>query len=84
MLDTGRSVPVDPIPDDTGTVCARLVGNQMQGYVESKDRPYERPYIRYVAHFGTCPDRPPTAPKPRTEPAPTLFDTPTTQGEPDA
>lgn len=74
MVATGKRIPVDPIPDDDGTVCARLVGKQLQGYVESKDRPYDKPYTRYTAHYATCPDRPRTAPKPKTAPAPTLFD----------
>lgn len=75
MDATGKRIPVDPIPNDVGTVCARLVGNQLQGYVVSKDHPYERPYVRYIAHFGTCDGQPRPAPKPKTEPAPTLFDT---------
>lgn len=74
MTDTGRKVPVDPIPVDEGNVCARLVGNQLQGYVISKDRPPERPYTRYMTHHATCPDRPRSAPKPKPEPPPTLFD----------
>ena len=81
MDATGKRVPVDPIPDDEGTVCGRLVGNQLQGYVISREHPYERPYTRYVAHFGTCADRPRPAPKPKPEPEPTLFDIPTQQGE---
>lgn len=80
MTATDKKVPVDPIPDDEGTVCARLVGNHLQGYVISKDRPYERIYTRYTAHYATCPDRPRPASKPKPEPAPTLFDTPTQQG----
>lgn len=82
MTATGNKVPVDPIPDDNGTVCARLVGNHLEGYVESAARLYERPYTRYTAHFGTCPDRPRPAPKPKAEPDPTLFEVPTQQGEP--
>ncbi len=74
MVATGKRIPVDPIPDDQGTVCARLIGNQLQGYVISRDHPYERPYTRYVAHFGTCDARPRPVPKPKPEPAPTLFD----------
>lgn len=77
MTTTGKKVPVDPIPDDEGTVCARLVGSQLHGYVISKDRPYQRIYTRYTTHYSTCPDRPRAAPKPRPEPAATLFDTPT-------
>lgn len=74
MDATGKRVPVDPMPDDNGTVCARLVGNQLQGYVESKDHPHERPYTRYVAHFGTCDSRPRPAPKPPAEEPLVLFD----------
>jgi hypothetical protein len=74
MQATGKRVPVDPIPDDQGTVCARLVGNQLQGYVVSKDHPHERPYTRYVAHWGTCADRPRPAPKPPGEDPLLLFD----------
>ena len=81
MQATGKRIPVDPIPNDVGTVCARLVGNQLQGYVISRDHPHERIYTRYTAHYGTCPDRQRPAPKPKTEPAPTLFDIPTQQGE---
>ena len=80
MVATGKRIPVDPIPDDEGTVCGRLVGNELQGYVISRDHPYQRPYTRYVAHFGTCDARPRPAPKLKAEPAPTLFD----ETEPDA
>jgi hypothetical protein len=82
MVATSKRIPVDPIPNDAGTVCARLVGKQLQGYVISKDHPAERIYTRYVAHYGTCADRPRSAPKQKPAPAPTLFDIPTQQGEP--
>jgi hypothetical protein len=74
MQATGKRVPVDPIPDDEGTVCARLVGNQLQGYVASKDHPHERPYTRYMTHHATCADRPRPAPKPPAEDPLLLFD----------
>jgi DNA-directed RNA polymerase subunit RPC12/RpoP len=74
MTTTGKRVPVDPIPDDKGTVCGRLIGTKLQGYVISKDHPYERPYTRYAAHFATCSDRPRPAPKPPTEDPLLLFD----------
>lgn len=74
MDATGKHVPVDPIPDDAGTVCGRLVGNELQGYVVSRDRPHERPYTRYVAHFGTCADRPRPVAKPPVEDPLALFD----------
>ena len=75
MTDTGKNVPVDPLPVDDGNVCARAVGGgRLVGYVISAARPAERGYTRFAAHFGTCPSREKAAPKPKTEPAPTLFD----------
>jgi hypothetical protein len=74
MTATGKRVPVDPIPVADGNVCARIIGNQLHGYVVSKDKPAERPFNRYAAHFGTCPDRPRPEPKAAPEPPPTLFD----------
>lgn len=84
MTDTGKKVPVDPIPVDDGNICARTNGNQLEGYAISKTRPAERIYTRYAAHFATCASRERPAPKPPAEPVPTLFDTPTQQGEPTA
>lgn len=72
MTYTDGRVPVDPIPVEDGNVSARLIGNQLHGYVISKDHPHGRPNTRYAAHFGTCPDRP--QPKPKPEPPPALFD----------
>lgn len=74
MDATGRRVPVDPIPVDDGNVCARLVGNNLHGYVVSAEHPPSPAYTRYAAHFGTCPDRPKPAAKPKPTPPPTLFD----------
>jgi hypothetical protein len=73
-MPTGRRVPVDPIPNDEGTVCGRLIGTQLHGYVISKDHPWEKPYTRYVAHFATCSDRPRPKPKPPAEDPLLLFD----------
>lgn len=74
MTYTGGRVPVDPIPVDDGNVSARLIGNQLHGYVISAEHPHGRPNTRFAAHFGTCPDRP--APKPKPPAPPTLFDLP--------
>ncbi|WP_020385942.1 hypothetical protein [Kribbella catacumbae] len=80
MVYTDKRLPVDPIPVADGNVSARLVGNQLHGYVISDAHPHGAPNHRYAAHHGSCPDRP--RPKPRPAPPPTLFDLPTTQGEP--
>jgi hypothetical protein len=82
MVETGKSVPVDPIAVPDGNVCARWVARsgggpaRLTGYVISKDRPPEPGYTRYAAHFGTCVDRPrPGQPrKPKPVPPATLFD----------
>ena len=84
MLDTGKKVPVDPIPVDDGNICARLNGGRLEGYAVSKDHLPERIYMRYAAHFATCESRERPPQKPAPEPLPTLFDIPTTQGEPTA
>jgi hypothetical protein len=75
MIDTGRSVPVDPIPVADGNVCARRSGKYLHGYVISKDRGPSAAFTRFAAHFGTCPDRERPALKPKLDPdALTLFD----------
>jgi len=72
MTYSGKRVPCDPIPVEDGNVSARLVGNNLHGYVISKEHPHGPPNTRYAAHYGTCPDRP--EPKPKPEPPPALFD----------
>lgn len=81
MTYTGKRLPVDPFPVADGNVCARRVGSNLHGWVISDEHPAGGPpvYLRYAAHFGTCADKPPAQPKP--EPPPTLFDTPTPEGE---
>lgn len=78
MTDTGRPLPVDPIPIADGNVCARQIGTRWHGYVISAERPANPQMQRYAAHFGTCPNR---QDERNTRPAPTppatLFDLPT-------
>ena len=75
MTATSKSVPVDPIPVDDGNVSALTrPGGRLVGYVISEAHPPRPDYSRYAAHFGTCPSRQKTAPKPAPEPAPTLFE----------
>ena len=84
MESTRKNVPVEPIPDPTGTVAARKVKPaaygmhpRLFGYVLSKDRLLEDGYELYLAHHAECarlaPVKNPT--KKRTEPVqPELFD----------
>jgi hypothetical protein len=76
MTATGKRVPVDPIPVPDGNVCARRIGNNMHGYVISKDHPPSPAFTRFAAHFGTCDSRPRAEPKPTPAPPPALFDLP--------
>jgi hypothetical protein len=73
MAATGRRVPCDPLPVADGNVCARLVGNNLHGYVISAEHPANPQYRRYAAHFATCDGREPSD-KPRPAQHPTLFD----------
>lgn len=58
-LDTGRSIPVDPIPDPTGNVAARRDGRGLVGHVVSKDHPVEDGQQLYRPHIAACdPDKP--------------------------
>jgi hypothetical protein len=72
MEDTGRPLPVNPKPDPGmtghGTICARVTGGRLTGYVISKDRlPGPLYPYRFRPHFATCDQRddskstPPTA-----------------------
>lgn len=74
MTATSKRMPVDPIPVDDGNVCGRLIGNNLHGYVVSKDHPAALPYTRYAAHFATCDSRPRAEPKPKPAPPAALFD----------
>lgn len=72
-LDTGKPIPVDPIPfPDKGNVAARLVGHTLEGYVLSQAKPLRPGYDRYVPHRAACkPDKPRHTAAERT---PTLLD----------
>jgi hypothetical protein len=72
-LDTGKPIPVDPIPQpDRGNVAAHLEGKTLVGYVISSAKPLQAAYERYVPHFASCkPDKPRVLAKDRT---PSLLD----------
>lgn len=59
-LDTGASIPVDPIAQpDRGTVAAKVQGRDLAGYVMSQTKPLQPGYSRYVVHRASCkPDKP--------------------------
>lgn len=54
-LDTGSTMPVNPIPNPDGNVAARLQGRTLVGFVVSRDRLPGGSYpIRLTPHFATC------------------------------
>lgn len=54
-LDTGKAMPVDPVPVlDRGNVCARRLGNELNGYVVSKDHPADPLFLRFLPHHASC------------------------------
>lgn len=55
MEDTGRAMPVNPMPNPDGNVAARLAGGRLYGFVVSQDRrPGPTSPLRFVAHFAVC------------------------------
>lgn len=74
-LDTGRLIPVEPIPNTRGNVAAaKRPGGRLIGYVISEKRPLEPGFASYVPHFADCKQaRRPKTPTPR---PPSLFDQP--------
>jgi hypothetical protein len=71
-LDTGRPIPIDPIPHERGNVAAREAGTTLVGYVISASKPLRPEYWTYLPHRATCrPGKPRVHAEDRT---PTLFD----------
>lgn len=73
-LDTGKAIPVDPIPSkDRGNVAAaKNERGELVGHVMSASKPEQAHQSRYVPHYASCkPDRPliPASQRP-----PSLFD----------
>lgn len=75
MADTGKALPVNPATNPQGTVCARLVGGQLEGFVISRDRlPSPFHVWRFLPHHATCSAlAEQRAAKPAPEPHPSLF-----------
>jgi len=57
-LESGKSMPVNPMPDETGTVAADWQGRVLVGYVLSKTDPLRPGYRLYRAHRADCSDKP--------------------------
>lgn len=72
-LDTGKPIPLNPIPDARGNVACRLHGGRLSGFVISRDHlPGPFDVWRMVPHFSTCEERQ-DKPKPKPAPDPSLF-----------
>lgn len=62
--ETGRNLPVDPTPDDTGNVLIeRDVAGVLQAWTLGPND--TRPGQRYMPHFATCPNPQRRTPKPK-------------------
>lgn len=73
-LDTGKALPVNPLPDPGGNVAAQLAGGRLYGFVISRDKqPRPTDQYRFRPHHATCTavERKPSRPVP--EPDPALF-----------
>lgn len=71
-LDTGKAMPINPMPNPAGNVSAYLIGGQLHGHVISREKPADGRW-RFVAHYATCEERERPAPKPEPVPDPALF-----------
>lgn len=72
-LDTGKAMPVNPTPHDTGNVAARMIAGRLYGFVVAQAKPPRPSDLRFRPHYATCEavERKPTKPAP--EPDPALF-----------
>lgn len=68
--EAGNAMPLDPEPDDTGNVVARLGGGPgWWSRIPNADRPQRDTERRFMPHVATCPN-PPLRPAPPRPPAP--------------
>lgn len=73
-LDTGRALPVNPVPNPRGNVSAHIAGGRLHGFVISRDKqPGPLDSYRMVPHHATCEERTRPESKPKPEPDPALF-----------
>jgi hypothetical protein len=72
-LDTGKAIPLNPIPDQRGNVAVHMSGGNLYGFVVTRDRlpgPTDR---RMVPHYATCEKQRTTPTKPARQPDEPLF-----------
>ena len=73
-LDSGRCIPLNPIPDPKGNVACRMSGGRLVGFVISRDRlPGPLDSFRMVPHHATCEERNRVVKRPAEPPPPSLF-----------
>lgn len=67
-LDTGRLIPLNPLPNPAGNVAVfrAAAGRNLTAYVLSKTHPLEAGFVRAMPHAATCEAKPskPKAPEP--------------------
>jgi hypothetical protein len=56
-LDTGKAMPVNPLPDARGNVTASVVMGRLAGFVISEGHKPQPGAMRFVPHFATCEER---------------------------
>ena len=74
-MESGKSMPVDPIQDSGGNVCATPTADGrsfVAGFVITQARPALPHTVRFMAHWATCGGRTPVS-SPARVPEPTLF-----------
>lgn len=77
---SGKAIPCNPIPGETGNVLAELIGSRLEGWVESHAHPWRRGMLRYRPHYATCEkaqEKRAARPKPPPDPELDLFNQPT-------
>lgn len=51
------AMPVNPLPDPAGNVCARRLSGGLTGYVISRDHPPDPLMLRFMPHYATCSEK---------------------------
>lgn len=60
VIDDAKAarIQVNPTETTAGTVAARMIGQQMHGFVITPTRPQPAGYYRFTLHVETCEDPP--------------------------
>jgi len=72
-LDTGKAMPLNPMPHPKGNVAVHLAGGNLHGFIISRDRLPGLTDQRMVPHYVTCVNRRTTPTKPARQPDEPLF-----------